>query len=295
MDFTELVRILDQVIKHEIFTIQGQPITLMDGATFTLIILVTLFVSRFMRRSANRALDRRGIDDPGTRAITGRVINIVVLLIGFATALQNIGINLAALFAAGAVFAVGISFAFQNVAQNFLSGLILLFERSIKPDDVLEVEGEVVRVERLGIRSTVARTRDDEQIIIPNTVLAQGSVKNYTMEDSLYRVIVPVGVTYSSDMKQVRQVLESTVEGLGWAVPTKPPIVLLTGFADSAVTWDVAVWTDDPWLARRVQSKLHEAVWFALKEAGITIAFPQLDVHFDPVVEDAVERLPRAS
>jgi small-conductance mechanosensitive channel len=215
--------------------------------------------------------------------------------VGTATALTNIGINLGALFAAGAVFAVGISFAFQNVAQNFLSGLILLLERSIKPGDILEVEGTVVRVEKLGIRATVARTRDDEQIIIPNTVLAQGTVKNYTMGDSWYRVRVAVGVTYDSDMAQVRQVLEEVVSDVSWAIEAREPIVLMTAFGSSSVDFDVSVWTSDPWRAPRARSRLHEAVWWALKEAGVVIAFPQLDVHFDSPVEDGLSRLPRAS
>ena len=295
MSFADFADLLDRIVNETLFTISGTEINLMNLATFAAILLLSLVASRLLRRSATTAMDRRGITDAGTRAITTRLINILVMTVGTATALTNIGINLGALFAAGAVFAVGISFAFQNVAQNFLSGLILLLERSIKPGDILEVEGTVVRVEKLGIRATVARTRDDEQIIIPNTVLAQGTVKNYTMGDSWYRVRVAVGVTYDSDMAQVRQVLEEVVSDVSWAVDTREPIVLMTAFGSSSVDFDVSVWTADPWRAPRARSRLHEAVWWALKEAGVVIAFPQLDVHFDPPVEDGLSRLPRAS
>jgi len=86
------------------------------------------------------------------------------------------------------LFPVGLGFAMQNIAQNFVSGLILLVERAIKPGDIVEVEGRVVRVLKMGIRTTIARTRDDEEIIIPNASLVQSSVKNYTLEDSYFRI-----------------------------------------------------------------------------------------------------------
>ena len=294
MTFQELLGLLDRIANTTLFTISGSEITLVSIATFVLIVGLSLVASRLLRRSALRAMDGRDIQDPATRAITTKLINFIVLGVGFATAVTNIGINLGAVFAAGAVFAVGVSLAFQNVAQNFLSGTILLLERSIKPMDILEVEGRVVRVERMGIRSTVARTRDDEQIIIPNTVLAQGTVKNYTMSDSNYRIRVPVGVTYDSDMKQVRGVLEATVETERWKRMRKP-VVLMREFGDSSVNFEVSVWTGDPWTAPQTASELHEAVWWALADAGIVIAFPQLDIHFDPVIEETVTRLPKAS
>ncbi len=295
MTTQEFLSLLDQIVNTKLFTISGTEITLINLATFCVIILLAATAAHFMRRSTLSALDRRGVEDPGIRTLTTRLINIVVIGVGLATAVTNVGINLGALFAASAVFAVGISFAFQNVAQNFLSGLILLIERSIKPLDILEVEGRVVQVERLGIRSTVARTRDDEQIIIPNTVLAQGSVKNYTMTDSFFRVRVTVGLTYDSDMKRAREVLESVVHGRPEWSEVRDPVVLLTAFGDSSVNFESSVWTADPWTAPRTASELHEAIWWALADAELVIAFPQLDVHFDSVVDESLSRIPRAS
>jgi small-conductance mechanosensitive channel len=295
MDVAEFARLLEQIVKHPLFTIQGRSITLVDLVTFAVFVLVTLVVSRLLRRSTDAALSRRGVDDPGTRAIARRLIHYVILFVGLATAVNNLGFNLSAIFAAGAVLGVGIGFAFQSVAQNFIAGMLLLFERTIKPGDVLEVEGMVVRVEDLRIRCTVARTRDDEQLIGPNSALSQGTVKNFTMEDSLYRVTITVGVTYDSDMRLVRRSLEEAVHAIPWRVKAHEPMVLMTSFADSCVEWNVSVWTDDPWHSRRAQSELHEAVWWALKDAGIVIAFPQLDVHLDPEVSDSLTRLPKAS
>jgi len=294
MNVTEIARVFDEVIKHPLFTVQGRSITLIDLATFAFVIIVTLIVSRLLRRSADAALSRRGVDDPGTKAIARRLIHYVILFVGLGTAVNNLGFNLSAIFAAGAVLGVGIGFAFQSVAQNFIAGLLLLFERTIKPGDILEVEGRVVRVEDMRIRCTVARSRYDEQIIIPNSTLAQGTVTNFTMQDSLYRISISVGVVYDSDMRRVRAALQEAASGVK-GVSSREPLVLMTAFGNSSVDFEVSVWTNDPWRSRRAQSELYEAVWWKLQESGIVIAFPQLDVHFDSAVNDSLTRLPRAS
>jgi small-conductance mechanosensitive channel len=219
-----------------------------------------------------------------------RLLHYAILATGFAIALQTVGINLAALFAAGAFLAIGLGFAMQNIMQNFVSGVILLTERSIKPGDVLHVEGRFVRVQKLGIRATVARSLDEEEIIIPNSTIVQSSVINYTLRDSLYRLRVTVGVVYGSDMRRVRETLERVASAIEWRVKDREPVVFLLEFGDSSVNWEVSVWIDNPWRVRRLRSDLSEAIWWALQEAGIVIAFPQLDVHFDSPVVEALRR-----
>ncbi len=250
------------------------------------VILLTLWLSRIFERAAERALRLTRISDPGTIAVAGRVVHYIVLVIGFGVAVEAAGFRLTTLFAAGAVMAVAIGFAAQNVLQNFFSGIILLSEGAIKPGDVLEVEGQVVRVTRLGIRSTVVRTRDEEEVILPNTLLAQSSVKNFTMQDSVYRLRTRVGVSYGSDMKLVRETLTNAAASLSQRRSDHDPVVLMAEFGDSSVVFDVSVWVDDPWTMLMTRSALNEAIWWALKDAGITIAFPQMDVHLDPRVVD---------
>ncbi|MEX0890998.1 MAG: mechanosensitive ion channel domain-containing protein [Gemmatimonadota bacterium] len=279
------------LLNDPLFTFSGTEVTLMTLVVFSLIVLITFWLSRFVQGSIARTFRYRGMDDEGTIGVATRLAHYAVMAFGLGVALDNLGIDLAALFAAGALFAVAIGFAMQNIAQNFVSGLILLFERTIKPGDVLEVEGRIVRVERMGLRSTVARSRDEAEIILPNSLLVQNSVINYTLRDSFFRLSITVGVVYGADMRHVVDVLTGAASALTWRLQDKEPQVLMTEFGDSAVLFDVHVWTDDPWRGRRAQSDLNQAVWWALKDAGITIAFPQLDVHFDPPVEGAARRL----
>jgi small-conductance mechanosensitive channel len=181
----------------------------------------------------------------------------------------------------------------QNIAQSFVAGVVLHTERTIRPGDVLEVQGKIVRVLDIGIRAAVAQTRDGEDIISPNSTLIQETVKNYTLKAATVRIRVPVGVVYGSDMALVKTTLSEVADSAGskWAVPDSAPLIVMTGFGNHSVNWEVGIWMDDPWEWRPAISALHEAIWWAFKEKGIVIAFPQLDVHLDAPVMESLEKL----
>jgi small-conductance mechanosensitive channel len=280
-----------EILDFELFMLSGTVITVGTVLAGLLVIAFAWFFSQLAQRSLSRALRVRGWGQDGSIAAGQRLTHYTVMLVALGVALDTVGIDLAALFAAGAIFAVGLGFAMQTIAQNFVSGIILLVERSIKPGDVLEVGGVVGQVEQMRIRSTLLRSRDDEELIIPNSMLVQATVKNFTLRDSLYRVRTTVGVTYSSDLRVVHEVLTRVATEVEWRNRTKEPRVLLTGFGSSSVDFEVSVWVDDPWDARVYASHLNDGIWWALKEAGVTIAFPQVDVHFDPPIEDSLRGL----
>lgn len=277
-----------------LFRLGDTTVTLATLITAALIVLLTLLLSRLIRRSLHRVADRRSMEQAGTVAVTARLIHYAVMFVGLGIALNTAGIDLTALFAAGAVFAVAIGFAMQNITSNFVSGVILLFERSIKPNDIVEVEGRIVRIKELGIRSTIARSLNEEDLIIPNSILVQSTVRNYTLRDPLYRLDAPVGVVYASDMAKVKATLERVAREMPWRSLEVEPVVLLTGFGSSSVDFQVSVWMTNPWQLRKLRSELNEAIWWALKNEGVTIAFPQLDVHFDTVVEQSLAAMAKA-
>ena len=280
---------INEILGMELFELSGTQVTLGTLAVVLLIVAGTYLLSLVLRKTLLRVFRS---DDPqaqGALRALARLLHYLIMLVGTGVALDTLGVDLMALLATGALFAVGIGFALQNIVQNFVSGIILLFERSIKPNDILEVEGCIVRVVQMGIRATVARTLDDEEIIIPNNTLVQNAVKNYTLADSLYRLRATVGVVYGSDMARVREVLHGVGEAIAWRSKARAPVVLLTEFGDSSVNFELSVWIDDPWLVRQRRSAVNDAIWWALKEAGIVIAFPQLDVHFDPPLERSLK------
>jgi small-conductance mechanosensitive channel len=287
LDFDKIVENFTRLIFKPLFTLSGTEVTLLSLVIFLVVIFFSAALSFVLQRALKRTLAQRFEKQEGTLAAILRLVHYSVIIIGFGIGLQTIGVNISALFAAGAVFAIAIGFAMQNIVQNFVSGIILLLERTIKPGDILEVEGNVVKVVDMGIRTTIVRTWREEELIMPNSVFAQATVKNYTMRDNEFRLGVEVGVAYESDMKKVIEVLEATARDLSWRQPEPEPRVLLQDFGDSAVVYGVYVNVDDPWRQRVYMSELRKAIWFAFIEANITIAFNQVDIHFDPPVTEA--------
>jgi small-conductance mechanosensitive channel len=270
-----------------------QGITVQALVLIAAMLVAAWIFSRLVQRALSHAFAHRKASDAGRQFVIKRLVHYLIMVAGVFIALNFVGLELTSLFAAGAVFAVVVGFALQNLSENFVSGVILMIERSITPGDVLEVEGRVVRVIKMGIRATVARTRDDEDLIIPNSLLVTSTVKNFTLSDSLYRLRAVVGVAYSSDLKLVRTVLEDVAKNFAGRHHSKAPRVHLTGFGSSAVNYELSIWIEDPWHARQALSDLNEAIWCALQTAGVTIAFPQLDLHLDAAVLETLRAGPR--
>lgn len=289
MNESDITSVVQEIAGRKLFDIAGTPVTTATALMFFLILAVTFWISAIAQKALRQGMKRRGVVAEGTVAAANRLAHYAILALGFGVGLQTVGIDLTALFTAGAFFAVAIGFAMQNITQNFISGVILLVERTIKPDDVLEVEGRMVRVIRLGTRATVVRTLEEEELIVPNSVLVQSTVTNYTLRDPLFRMRVVVGVTYDSDMRAVRTVLEQAAAAIPWRSIERDPVVYMRDFGSSSVDWEVSVWADDPWRSASFRSEIHEAIWWALKDAGIVIAFPQLDLHLDPPVARALQ------
>lgn len=246
-----------------------------------IVLIVTLILSRFLRRIAERALDKRNSEARLAATLTS-LVHYIVLFVGFGIAISTIGIDLTALFAAGAIFAIGLGFAMQSIAQNFVAGILLLIERAIKPGDIIEVDGRVMMVREMGIRASLVRSRDGEDIIIPNASLIQNQVKNFTMRDSKYRIRAAVRVRYSTDMALMRRLLTQVGEKIGqeWG-HGDPPQILLSALGEHGAEWEVGVWISDPWERRPALDALYDAMWWALAEKRIIIAYPQLDLHLD--------------
>ncbi len=264
----------NSILDLHLFTLAGTPVTVATLVTAFLILVVAFAVSRMLQRALRRAIPARDTGRMANSEVVGRLLHYAILFLALGVALDTVGVDLGAFFAAGAIFAVGIGFAMQNIAQNFVSGVILLLDRSIQPGDILEVEDRVVRVQNIGIRTTIVRTRDDEEMIVPNSVLVQSTVKNFTLKDPLYRLRAQVGVIYGSDMRVVMDTLGRAATAIEWRSPKQAPRILLTGFGDSSVNFEVSVWISQPWEAQTLMSELYQTIWWSLKEVGVTIAFP---------------------
>lgn len=276
---TQLIASVQKVLDAKLFEVGGTQVTVTGIAILIVVVALTFWGSSVLSNLTIKALSDRGVDTTGTVGVLLNLGRYVVIIVGLAVALTTAGIDLTALFTVGAVFAVTIGFALQNITQNFVSGVILLVEGAITPGDVLEVEGRVVRVVRMGMRSTVVRSMDDEDLIVPNGVLAQGTVKNLTMVDDTLRVRATVGVAYETDLDEVKAILEKAALQVTERDYRRPPVVLLQEFADSGIIFDTFVWIEDPWVAPKARSELRLAIWRAFRKEQVSIPFPQVDLH----------------
>ncbi len=247
----------------------------------TAILLAAFWVSRMLKRFIDRRLSQDSHNDEATIRTYKNIARLIVMVPGILIAVHVLGINLSSFFTTSGLFAVALAFAMKNISENYVAGMMLRLERTIKPGDVLESEGAIVKVKSIGFRATIARTKDEKDLVIPNSQLVQNRVANYTYRDSVCRVETTVGVAYSSDLKKVREVLESVCGQFDWTSSQHKPAVILSDFGASAVNFKIRVWIENPWDAGKRRALLNEAIWWGLKEAGIVIAYPQLDVHFD--------------
>src|SRR5215471_440628 len=244
-----------------------------------LLIAVFWFSSRTKRFLFNRFLAKSGLDRSLQYAIA-QIVSNVVLIVGIFIVLDNAGIHLGALTVFAGAVGVGVGFGLQNIASNFISGLVILAERPITIGDRVEVAGIVGTVRQIRARSTVIVTNDNITMIVPNTKFIDSPVTNWTYGDRRVRFRIPVGVAYGSDVNKVRDALLAVAHENPHTLKEPAPSVFLEQFGDSSVDFKLMVWSsemsDRP---SRYRSELNFAIAQKFRDAGIEFPFPQLDLH----------------
>src|SRR5438105_693783 len=244
-----------------------------------LLVAVFWISSRTKRFLFNRFLVNSGLDRALQYAIA-QIISNVVLVVGVLIVLENTGIHLGALAVFAGAVGVGVGFGLQNIASNFISGLVILAERPITIGDRVEVAGITGQVQQIRARSTVIRTNDNITMIVPNTKFIDSPVTNWTYGDPRVRFRIPVGVAYGSDIARVREALLAAGRENPNTLKDPAPSVFLDKFGDSSIDFELVVWSSEM-SARpsRYRSDLNFAIEQKFREAGIEIAFPQRDLH----------------
>jgi small-conductance mechanosensitive channel len=240
-------------------------------------------ITGYSRRLIERLLDGTPLE-AGVKFTFARGASYVVFTLVLVVGLQSLGINLNSLAFFGGALGVGLGLGMQSIAKNFVSGMILLFERPIKIGDRMqlgELQGDVVSI---GARGTWVRTNDNIMIVVPNSEFTENRVINWTANDRQVRISAPLGVSYGSDPLKVREVLLDVAQHNPDVLSAPSPDVILTGFGDSTLDFELRFWTE-----RRVQtpkiicSDVYFEVFRAFKEHGIEIPFPQRDLHIRSV------------
>lgn len=263
----------------------GAPLPAISLSLLQIFLLVGLLIAVFWISSRtkhflfNRFLVRSGLDRSLQYAIA-QIISNVVLVVGVLIVLENTGIHLGALAVFAGAVGVGVGFGLQNIASNFISGLVILAERPITIGDRVEVAGITGQVQQIRARSTVIRTNDNISMIVPNSKFIDSPVTNWHYGDQRVRFRIPVGVAYGSDIAKVREALLAAGRENPNTLKDPAPSVFLKKFGDNSIDFELVVWSSEM-SARpsRYRSDLNFAIEHKFREAGIELPFPQRDLH----------------
>ena len=263
-----------------LFEIQDTPVTFMSLLVFLLFIVGFSLLASFLKRFLNKKILPRFIHDSGLRYTLSRMSQYVVVIIGVFVSFQFLGIDLTGLAVIFGFLSVGIGFGLQNITSNFISGLIVLFERPISVGDRVMVNGIEGDVQEINIRSTMVKTLDNISIIVPNSEFVSKDVVNYSHGDPTYRLSIDVGVAYGSDVDTVVKALDEVAKESESVLDHPEHDIHLRSFGDSAWDMKLLAWIPDVKKKYVIQNELNQAIVRKFREYDIEIPFPQRDINF---------------
>ncbi|MGK7959548.1 mechanosensitive ion channel family protein [Crocosphaera sp.] len=275
-----IIEILKISLVTDVFPLGNQKYSVLDF--FILIGLLAGLVT--LTRTVSRVLKSKLLSATGlNRAVqdtTALIVNYSLIFLGTIVVLQVWGLDLSSLTVFASVLGVGIGLGLQGIAKEFVSGLVLIFERPIQVGDFVEVDGLMGTVERISVRSTEIRTLDQISVILPNSRFLDSEVINWSHSSPISRLKIPVGVAYGSDLEAVRQVLIETAKNHREILSMPSPQVFFSQFGDSSLNFNLLVWISKPYKQFQIKSDLYFTIDSKFREQGIEIPFPQRDLHF---------------
>ena len=268
------------------------------GLFYAFVIILGMFIlSKYAQWILQRQVLQAFQIAEHTQFILLRFFHFSLIIIGVLISLSTIGVSFTSLAIIFGGLSIGIGFGLQNIASNLIAGFILIFERPIKIGDLVEIMDVDIfgRVSSINLRSTVIMALDEKEIIVPNSQLITETVHNLTHANSLFRLRIQVGVSYSSDVEIVKKALLETAHDHPIVIkepnPEMPnvtaPFIRFTEFGESSLNFELLAWIPDCFQRFDVASELHFMIWHKFKEHNITIPFPQQDVHFYPKESNA--------
>ena len=271
---------LEELLNISLINLGESKLTI--GLLLTLIFsFIALFViSEWLRRLlVNKILKRYDITT-GTRQSIGTMVKYLLILAGIFSILQTNGIDLSAFGVLAGAIGVGIGFGLQNVTNNFISGLIILFEQPIKVGDRIEVGDVTGDVIKISARSTMIVTNDNITIIVPNSQFIDSQVINWSHSDRMVRFNFPVGISYKENPQRVKEILLDVAKKNSGVLNTPETDVLFSDYGDNSINFTLRVWTSE-YINRPnvLKSQLYYEVFKRFGEEGIEIPFPQRDLH----------------
>ena len=262
------------------YTFGSIRISLFTVLQFSVAVGFLMVLATWLSRAIEQGLSRAVYLSAGARIGLSKTIKFVLYTLAALLALNAAGIKLGALAVFGGALGVGLGFGLQRIASNFISGFILVFDRSIRPGDVISINDKFGWVQELRARYIVVRDRDGVETLIPNENLITTEVINWSYSDQQIRLKLPVQISYADDPEAAMAILVKAAEASARVIKDPPPAARLMGFGDNGIDLELRVWIRDPQRGvANVRSDVNLAIWKGFREAGISIPFPQQDLY----------------
>jgi small-conductance mechanosensitive channel/CRP-like cAMP-binding protein len=268
---------------YEIFTKQmldvgGTKLSIAEIASLVAMVVVAFFVSKIFSELIRRTVLHRLRINRGLQEAITVFIRYLLLIISSAIILQAAGINLSTLAVFAGVIGIGLGFGLQNLASNFISGLVLLFEQTLKVGDYIEIGELKGTIEKIDIRSTILRTDDDLFVIVPNQRFIENNTINWSYEGHTCRIHIPVSVAYNTDLLVLSEALLTVARHEPRVLSTPPPEVQFKSYGDSALNFELLVWINEPEANEPIRSSLNFRIAYEIRDRGIKIPFPTREI-----------------
>ena len=269
-----------EFLSIHLIDIGNTSITLWTLLYFIFLAWLLFFITAKLRKWMIYKVLSKSKVELGVRLAVGTIIRYGVLILGLIIVVQTVGINLSTITILAGALGIGIGFGLQNVTNNLVSGIIILFERPIKVGDRIQVGDVFGDVMRISMRSTTIVTNDNISVIVPNSEFISSTVINWSHNDRNVRFSIPVGVAYKGDPENVKQILLDVADKENGVLKNPEPVVLFKEFGNSSLNFNLLIWTSryitTPGF---LKSKLYFEIFKKFRENNVEIPFPQRDLH----------------
>jgi small-conductance mechanosensitive channel len=262
------------------FSVSRHRISLLTMIEFAVIVVALYAAVKLLNRVVKHSIRRASGLDATQQLLVQKISGIVIVVAAFFIGIDLMGIDLTALTVFSGAFGLAVGFGLQKTFGNLIAGIILLMDRSVKPGDVIAVGESFGHVNKIGVRAVSIVTRDGKEHLIPNENLMTQEVENWSYSTRDVRIHIPVGIAYDCDVPAAQKLMIQAASEAKRVLKTPPPSVWLRAFGESSIDHEILVWISDPEAGvGSVRSQILNRLWALFKEHGISIPYPQRDIH----------------
>lgn len=270
---------INEILQYTLIQFENIAIQVVDVILIGFFFFLMRLLLSVIRKAIVRFIPARNKSAENRKAAILQIVSYVVYVIFLLLSLEFVGVNLSLLIAGAAALLVGLGFGLQQIFNDLISGLIILFEGNVNTGDIVDVDGRIGRVELIGLRASTIKTHENSTFVVPNSMLVSDLVHSYSHSNFMTRFKVTVGVAYGSDLELVSRLLVKVANEHQKVNADPLPFVRFIDFGNSSLDFELHFWTDHIWGIEDIQSDIRFGIDAQFRQHGVTIPFPQRDLH----------------